>query len=613
MMYFVRDAARVARGAALVGQHLAKLEVAASQVKWSKPLTPILSNRPAENESDPPFSDFPIRVEKPDTPDTENSQQEGTAVPLDSSAKSTPGHPESFQAPKPSDGAKADTASVVRNPDDFAPTGAGTATTPYEQPSRELLEAEKIAKGAKPPRERGVPSHPVTRAFHFGGLGLGLASGAAAAAMRRAMGGGGEGSGMLTEANIERLAGTLCRLRGAALKLGQMLSFNNAEVLPKEMQQLMDKVRHGADWMPAWQLKKTMEQELGPDWRQHVASFDETPFAAASIGQVHPAVLTDGRRVAVKVQYPGVATSIQSDLWSMKTLISYTGVAPPGLYLDKVIEVAREELLEECDYVREASNTKKFKTLLSAYPEYAVPAVVPQLSSERVLTTEWMPGVAVDEAAAKSTMSARERDRVGSRLLWLTLTELFTFRFMQTDPNWSNFLYDQRTGQLALIDFGACRTYDAPFADEYLRLVRACAEGISQRDAILHHSRNLSFLTGEEDDLMLDAHVNAAVLVGSPFAATKQPFDFGAQDIGKRVAADVSTMIQRRKTPPRKEIYSLHRRLNGCFQLASRVGARIQARDILLDFYEKHHWSGLSIEEFEQSKQQSESTPGVSN
>ena len=89
---------------------------------------------------------------------------------------------------------------------------------------------------------------------------------------------------------------------------------------------------------------------------------------------------------------------------------------------------------------------------------------------------------------------------------------------------------------------------------------------------------------------MLEAHVNAAVLVGSPFAAGAQPFDFGAQNIARRVAADVSTMIKHRLTPPREEIYTLHRRLNGCFQLASRVGATIPARDILLDVYESHEW-----------------------
>jgi aarF domain-containing kinase len=350
-----------------------------------------------------------------------------------------------------------------------------------------------------------------------------------------------------------------------------------------------------------------------------------------------------------------VGESIQSDLWSMKQLVLYTGLVPEGLFLDRVaaparplpraarlggagmrrrgskaalrdhlslppcrataaargrhaaspaaargltvcrprrlqvLKVAHDELLQECDYERERASTHTFKVMLAPYPEFAVPAVVPSLSSTRVLTTEWMEGLPIDRAAAE--MTAAERNRVGGRLLWLSLMELFRFRFMQTDPNWSNFLYAPRTLQLSLIDFGACQAYDAHFADEYLRLVRACAEGHAQRDAIIHHSTQLGFLTGQESALMLEAHVNAAVLVGSPFAAGAQPFDFGAQNIARRVAADVSTMIKHRLTPPREEIYTLHRRLNGCFQLAARVGATIPARDILLSLHDTHEWA----------------------
>jgi len=273
----------------------------------------------------------------------------------------------------------------------------------------------------------------------------------------------------------------------------------------------------------------------------------------------------------------------------MKQLILYSGIVPPGLFLDRVLEVANKELLQECDYENEAAATKRFKMLLAPYPEFSVPAVVPSLSSARVLTTEWMPGAPIDRAAQEA-MSVDERDRVGARLLWLSLAELFRFRFMQTDPNWSNFLYEPRTGQISLIDFGACQSYDPFFVDEYLRLVRACAEGPPQREAILHHSHRLGFLTGGESDTMLDAHVNAAVLVGSPFRQGAQPFNFGAQDISRRIATDVATMIKHRLTPPREEIYTLHRRLNGCFQLASRVGATIPAREILLDVYDSHEW-----------------------
>jgi len=562
------DLLRAARGAQLVGKELFKLietgQVAATHVHWNALRK---QGSPKPGGSQEPAS--------PDPPDL------GTATPpSDQPHERGPLLPRSLVSdPLPSVGPPSHEPVVQPSPIAAAVVGGGTRDAPSSNPTSSLS------------RQNSIPTHPVTRAMHFGGLGLGLAAGAAAAAVRRTVSGETPPSLIMSEANLERLTGTLCRLRGAALKVGQMLSFNNAEMLPPAMRTVMERVRSGADWMPSWQLHQTLQQELGEDWRSHLASFEEEPVAAASIGQVHKAVLNDGRVVAIKVQYPGVADSIQSDLWSMKQLVQYTGLVPPGLYLNKVLEVAREELLEECDYVREAENTRRFKLLLAPYPEFSVPAVVSNLSSGRVLTTEWMAGKPIDGAFKDASIGAHERDRIGSRLLWLCLMELCEFRFMQTDPNWSNFLYEPRTGQLSLIDFGACREYDAPFADKYLQMVRACAEGVAQREEILRYSRELEFLTGEESDLMLEAHVNAAVVVGSPFAAGAQPYDFATQDVSRRVSADVATMIKHRLTPPRKEIYSLHRRLNGCFQLASHVEARIPARDILLDFYNKHPWT----------------------
>lgn len=185
-------------------------------------------------------------------------------------------------------------------------------------------------------------------------------------------------------------------------------------------------------------------------------------------------------------------------------------------------------LRQECDYKREAECTLRFKQLLSGYPEFSVPAVVGSLSSSRVLTTEWMEGLPIDKAAKQ--MPQAERDRVGARLLWLSLKELAGFRFMQTDPNWSNFLYEGRTGQISLIDFGASVEYEPSFSDEYLRLVVACAEGEGKGGEIIERSIRLGFLTGEESEQMVQAHVSAAALVGEPFSEGRQPFNFGQQE-----------------------------------------------------------------------------------
>jgi predicted unusual protein kinase regulating ubiquinone biosynthesis (AarF/ABC1/UbiB family) len=130
----------------------------------------------------------------------------------------------------------------------------------------------------------------------------------------------------LTEDNAERLANALCRMRGAALKLGQMLSIQDENVLPPQFQAALERVRAGADVMPRRQLEQVLVAELGPDWQTGVAEFDFQPLAAASIGQVHSAQLHDGRRVVMKIQYPGVARSIESDVDNLMRLLSVSSL-----------------------------------------------------------------------------------------------------------------------------------------------------------------------------------------------------------------------------------------------------------------------------------------------
>lgn len=125
-----------------------------------------------------------------------------------------------------------------------------------------------------------------------------------------------------------------------------------------------------------------MISELGPDWRSKVSTFDEKPFAAASIGQVHLATLENGQSVAMKIQYPGVAEGIQSDIDNLVGILKVWNIFPDGMFIDNVVEVAKRELSGEVDYVREAECSKKFKNFLAPYPEYYVPTVIGNLNSK---------------------------------------------------------------------------------------------------------------------------------------------------------------------------------------------------------------------------------------
>ena len=384
----------------------------------------------------------------------------------------------------------------------------------------------------------------------------------------------------LTESNATRLAEGLCRMRGASLKLGQMLSLVDETVLPPPIVQALARVREQADIMPRYQLEQVLVEDLGADWRSHFAEFSDEPLAAASIGQVHRAVLHDGRAVAVKVQYPGVAESIESDILNLERLVTMANVLPKGLYVDSIIEVAREELGEEVDYRLEAEKQLRFRSLMNLEGDFIVPDVVQELSTRRVLTTELVPGVPLDQC---TELPQATRNHIGRLLLKLTLEELFAFQFMQSDPNTSNFLYDAPTGRMAVIDFGAAQSYSRDFMREYLTLVWAAAE--NDVDTLQDVSVDMGFLTGDETDAMMKAHAQAGLVVGEPFR-TDAPFDFKGSGIVQRISAHGDTFATQRLTPPPKETYSLHRRLSGCYMTCIRLGAVFPCRDLLVTYRE---------------------------
>jgi aarF domain-containing kinase len=271
--------------------------------------------------------------------------------------------------------------------------------------------------------------------------------GAISEGLKRATGNGGEGSFMLSAGNMDRLVAKLSRMRGAALKLGQMISFQDSKMLPASIQEVLMRVQDSADYMPPYQRDKVLSANLGADWKDLFSSFEEKPIAAASIGQVHSAVLAStGQKVAVKVQYPGVADSIDSDLNNLTVLLTASRLLPKGLFLDKTIANARTELGWECDYVREAESAKRFQTLLADEPDtFVVPKVFPEASGKQVLTMEFLEGVGVTKV---QTFTQEQKDWIGTQILRLCLREITEFHFMQTDPNWTNFLYNAQTNKL---------------------------------------------------------------------------------------------------------------------------------------------------------------------
>ncbi|GAP84104.1 putative atypical ABC1 ABC1-A protein kinase [Rosellinia necatrix] len=438
-------------------------------------------------------------------------------------------------------------------------------------------------------RESKVPATRLSRIWNYGGLAAGMLGGALTEGLSRGFGGGGQGSVMFSASNMERLVAKLSKMRGAALKLGQLMSFQDAKMLPGPIQEVLQRVQDRADYMPAWQRDRVLVASLGPAWRELFGEFEETPIAAASIGQVHRATLKTGEKVAVKIQFPGVADSINSDLDNISMLLMASGMLPKGLYLDKTIDNARTELGWECDYERELACAKRYKELLHPTSKgekeaeteeeedvFDVPETYAHASGRHVLTMQFMEGVGVTRAAS---LTQAQRDWIGTQLLRLCLREIVEFRFMQTDPNWTNFLYDAATGRLALLDFGASRGFPDAFVARYVALLAAAAR--RDRDAVARLSRRLGYLTGHESRAMLDAHVASILTLAEPFLRdAPDVYDFADQTITERVRDLIPLMVRERLSPPPEETYSLHRKLSGAFLLCARLGSRVRCREL---------------------------------
>ncbi|RHW69210.1 ABC1 protein [Trypanosoma brucei equiperdum] len=433
---------------------------------------------------------------------------------------------------------------------------------------------------------RTVPSTRAARAAGFGTLFLRLGW--------DKLVGSEAGDKMLPVNSHMRIVETLCRMRGAVMKLGQMLSIQDDNTIPSNITSLFERVRDSAYAMPPKQLEQTLAKEYNDkNWRQELfKEFITEPIAAASIGQVHRAAVSDqdtGEKVAVavKVQYPGVAQSIDSDVANLRMLMSLN-ILPPGMFVDNILDELQQELKTECSYSKEAEKQLRYAELLQQSPElkevFVVPKVYKSLSTDRVLVTQMLSGVSIDKLASLVGMQD-VKDYVARSMLHLTLTELFQWRFMQTDPNYSNFLFCPQTNKIGLIDFGAAREYNQEFVKDYLDVVAAAAR--RDRQTVIEKSIKLGFLKGNEMKEMLDAHAESVLLLGLPFNNRDVPFDFSKENLPSRIQGYVPTIVRLRLCPPPTPIYSLHRRLSGAILLSTKLKATVPSGELFWNIYDE--------------------------
>lgn len=421
-----------------------------------------------------------------------------------------------------------------------------------------------------------VPTSQLERMYHFGELAASVGLGMLSNSIKR-MSGQEVSNSRLPKSSIEKIVRKLSRMRGAALKIGQLISFQDESVIPVEVRETLVKLQSKANYMPPRQLERAMASSLGPNWRAKFTSFDERPFASASIGQVHRAAVGDVP-CAVKVQFPGVNRSIDSDLNALSLLLLGSSFLPEGLFLDKTIANARKELKWETNYTRESENAVKYSKFVEKFGEqgrYRVPRVFPEQSSDTVLTMEFLEGHELSKLPAQFRTQEVHND-VATRVMRLCLLEIAKFRFMQTDPNWANFLLNTDTDRLEILDFGASRSYEDSFIEPYLETLRA---GVREdREACEYFSQKLGYLTGVESKAMRDAHVDSIIILGEPFRSNQ--YNFAQQTVSTRVRNNIGVMLRERLTSPPEETYGLHRKLSGAYLLCSRLNATVPCGDL---------------------------------
>jgi predicted unusual protein kinase regulating ubiquinone biosynthesis (AarF/ABC1/UbiB family) len=282
----------------------------------------------------------------------------------------------------------------------------------------------------------------------------------------------------------KQIVAVLGTMKGAAMKLGQVMSFLDvglvSEAHREEFQRELAKLRDAAPTVSFKQMKRVIEDDLEEPLSKVFASFEQEPIAAASIGQVYRATLAeDGREVAVKVQYPGVAGAVRADLQNLDMLMRVLKRMTPKLDVKAIAEEIKERIVEELDYELEAQNQRALARIFTGHPFIVVPDVIPGLSRERVLVSEYVAGAGFEDVKGRSQA---ERDRIGEIIFRFFLGCLYRHRQFSGDPHPGNFLLLE-DGRVAFLDFGLFKRMDR----EPVELELACQRAVVEGDAVTLH------------------------------------------------------------------------------------------------------------------------------
>jgi predicted unusual protein kinase regulating ubiquinone biosynthesis (AarF/ABC1/UbiB family) len=295
---------------------------------------------------------------------------------------------------------------------------------------------------------------------------------------------------------------------------------------------------------------------------------------------VHRVQTRDGRDLALKIQYPGVARSIASDVDNVAALLRLLNLLPIDLDVGAIAAEAKRQLAQEADYLKEARFLERYAGLVADEPAFVVPRVHWDLTTTRVMAMDYLEGVPLETLSRLETPQAR-RDAVGTRLEKLLFRELFEFRVMQTDPHFGNYLYQPESGRIVLLDFGATRTFSAAFVARYARITRAVID--DDLETVGREAAAIGYVAADDPPERVAAAVEMIRLVCEPLRHRGR-YDFAASGLAARVRdLGFELAVRRRllRSPPPETLF-LHRKLAGSFLVLARLGARVDARALVL-------------------------------
>ncbi len=445
--------------------------------------------------------------------------------------------------------------------------------------------AEKPNKSAESPTRssRAVPSSRLSRIGRLGSLAGRIAGNVVSQGAGQLLKGEKPAlsSLLLTPKNISNIADQLASMRGAAMKLGQLISMDAGDFLPEELAVILGRLRDDADPMPKDQLIATLNQSWGEKWQDDLLYFSFAPIAAASIGQVHKVITMDGRMLAVKVQYPGVKKSIDSDVDNVATLIKLTGLVPKSLDINPLLQEAKAQLHQEADYVREADMLNRYRalvestdTLCKGNKAFVIPQTFAPLTTSTVLAMDFIEAQGLD---ALLNEPQDVRDAVMTALMTLFFNEIFHFKLLQSDPNLANYQFKPDTKEIVLLDFGATRDVPDAISAQYQALLNSAA---ANDRAMMQQA---AFRIGLIDESHSQTQVDAVINIGMEACEAircEGAYDFGQSDLIARLHEKGMALTMEHNfwhTPPVDALF-IHRKLGGLFLLAKRLKAKVDMR-----------------------------------